>query len=61
MEEVLDEREQKVVMMRYGLDGKEPKTQKETAGVLGVSRSYISRIEKKALEKLKKNLRIDNE
>lgn len=61
MEEVLDEREQKVVMMRYGLDGKEPKTQKETAGVLGVSRSYISRIEKKALEKLKKNLRMENE
>ena len=49
----LDKREQKVIRLRYGLDGKAPMTQRETAEILGISRSYISRIEKKALEKLR--------
>ena len=54
----LDKREQKVIRLRYGLDGKAPMTQRETAEILGISRSYISRIEKKALEKLR--LKLDN-
>ena len=54
----LDNREQKVIRLRYGLDGKAPMTQRETAEILGISRSYISRIEKKALEKLR--LKLDN-
>ncbi len=56
MGKVLDEREKTVIEMRYGLRDGEEHTQKETAKVLGVSRSYVSRIEKKALEKLKKEL-----
>jgi RNA polymerase sporulation-specific sigma factor len=39
--------------MRYGLDGLPPRTQREVAAVCGISRSYVSRIEKKALEKLR--------
>lgn len=52
----LDPREKKVVQLRYGLGGKHPKTQRETAEILGISRSYISRIEKKALSKLRERL-----
>lgn len=53
MGEVLDDREQKVLTLRYGLDGKEPLPQREVAQQCNISRSYISRIEKKALEKLR--------
>ena len=53
VKEALTERERTVVMWRYGLGGKEPLPQREIAKVLGISRSYVSRIEKKALEKLK--------
>ncbi len=52
MEENLTERESLIVKMRYGLDGYREKTQKEIADELGISRSYVSRIEKKALEKI---------
>ena len=52
----LDAREQKVVRLRYGLGGKQPLTQRETAELLGISRSYISRIEKKALAKLREKM-----
>ncbi len=52
--EVLTPREAKIVTMRYGLDNKTPKTQREIAAQCGISRSYVSRIEKKALEKLRK-------
>ncbi|MBO5249008.1 MAG: RNA polymerase sporulation sigma factor SigK [Clostridia bacterium] len=52
IETVLDPREKTVVRLRYGLS-EPPKTQKETAVVLGISRSYVSRIEKSALLKLK--------
>lgn len=48
----LNEREQKVICLRYGLFGKRELTQKEIAAQMGISRSYVSRIEKKALEKL---------
>ncbi len=50
----LDEREKKVIIYRYGLNGNEPLTQREVAKILGVSRSYISRIETKALKTLRK-------
>ena len=53
---VLEEREQQVIRLRYGLSGKPPMTQREAASLLGISRSYISRIEKKALEKLRLKL-----
>ncbi len=53
---VLDERERTVIRMRYGLMGEEPLTQRQVAGKLGISRSYVSRIEKGALEKLKSAL-----
>lgn len=48
----LDERENMVVTLRYGLTGRTPLTQREIAQKCGISRSYVSRIEKKALEKL---------
>ena len=53
---VLTEREAKIIKIRYGIDNMEPKTQRETAQLCGISRSYVSRIEKKALEKLREAL-----
>ena len=50
---VLSEREAEIIRLRYGLNGTPPKTQRETADLCGISRSYVSRIEKKALEKLR--------
>ena len=55
--ECLDERERTVIVMRYGLDGERPRTQRETAEKCGISRSYISRIEKRALARLKEEMR----
>lgn len=52
--EELNEREQKIIVLRYGLDGKEALTQKSVAKMLGISRSYVSRIETKALKQLRK-------
>ena len=52
--EELNEREQKIIVLRYGLDGKEAMTQKSVAKMLGISRSYVSRIETKALKQLRK-------
>ena len=54
IEEVLSEREKIIVKLRYGLGGKVPLTQREVAKKLNISRSYVSRIEKKALQTLKK-------
>ena len=51
---VLDEREKEIITLRYGLAGYKPRTQREVAKHLSISRSYVSRIEKKALEKLKR-------
>lgn len=48
----LDERERKIIILRYGLYGSAELTQQQVAKRLGISRSYVSRIEKKALEKL---------
>ena len=54
LESTLKNREKVVLRHRYGLGGTRVKTQREVAGMLGVSRSYVSRIEKGALEKLKR-------
>mgnify|MGYP000426395403 CR=1 FL=1 len=54
MNEVLTEREKEILTLRYGLDGQGERTQKEVARLYGISRSYVSRIEKKALMKLNK-------
>ncbi|NLK23727.1 MAG: RNA polymerase sporulation sigma factor SigK [Clostridiales bacterium] len=56
MKEVLNKREYDIIIMRYGLEDGKCKTQREIAGYLKISRSYVSRIEKKALKKLKKAL-----
>ena len=48
-----DSRERTIILKRYGLCGNKPHTQKEVAAMMGISRSYVSRIEKKALEKLR--------
>ncbi len=54
IDEVLTDREKEIIIRRYGLNGKKVLTQRELADSLNISRSYISRIEKKALEKLRK-------
>lgn len=53
VESCLDERERQIIRLRYGLYGTMPMTQREVADKLNISRSYVSRIEKKALEKLR--------
>ena len=52
MKEVLKPREKNILEMRFGLDGSKPKTQNEIADMMGISRSYVSRIETKAIGKL---------
>ncbi len=59
IKEVLTPREQKVIILRYGLDGYGQRPQREIAKALNISRSYVSRIEKKALEKLKVRLKTE--
>lgn len=54
--EKLPQREQKIMYMRFGLDGGEEMTQKDVADSLGISQSYISRLEKKIITKLKKEI-----
>ena len=56
VKERLSEREAQIIAMRYGLNNQLPKTQREVAGVCGISRSYVSRIEKRALKKLEEAL-----
>lgn len=53
---VLEPREREILRMRYGLSGATPLTQREVAEQCGISRSYVSRIEKKALRKLREEL-----
>ena len=53
----LSPREQEIINMRYGLDGSMEQTQKEVADTLGISQSYISRLEKKIVSKLKKEMK----
>ena len=52
IDEVLDEREREIIRLRYAVCGGEEMTQREIASMLGISRSYVSRIEKKALKKI---------
>ncbi len=52
----LPQKERELMIRRYGLNGAEPKTQKQLADFMGISQSYISRLEKRILEKLKKQL-----
>ncbi len=52
----LDARERQIVSMRFGLDGEKEQTQKQVADLLNISQSYISRIEKKILHKMKKDI-----
>ena len=56
MESCLEPREYKIICLRYGIKGGRPLTQKETAKLLKISRSYISRIEKKSIEKIKEKV-----
>lgn len=56
VERCLTEQERLIVILRYGLGGKVPMRQREVAQVTGISRSYVSRIEKRALEKLRREL-----
>ena len=53
VDEVLSEQERQVILLRYGLGGNSPKRQREVAEITGISRSYVSRIEKRALQKLR--------
>ncbi len=57
MSDVLKEREKNILKWRYGLDGNKPKTQNQIAKTLGISRSYVSRIETKAINKLAKEIK----
>ena len=54
IKEVLKDRERTIIELRFGLDGNKPKTQHEIAEMMGISRSYVSRIETKAIGKLNK-------
>ena len=56
MKNVLKDREKSIIEFRFGLDGNKPKTQKEIAKSMGISRSYVSRVESKAIEKLSKEI-----
>jgi len=56
VQECLTEREAQIIRLRYGLGGGIPQTQREVAKVFGISRSYVSRIEKRALNKLEEAL-----
>lgn len=53
MNRCLSEQERQVIVLRYGLNGQSAKRQREVADITGISRSYVSRIEKRALEKLR--------
>ena len=54
--ECLSSREKEIMIMRFGLGGTQEKTQKEVADIIGISQSYISRLEKKILKKLKREI-----
>lgn len=57
MKDILKEREKQILELRFGLGGKKPKTQNEIAAMMGISRSYVSRIETKAINKLAKEIK----
>ena len=57
MKTSLKDRERTILELRFGLDGNKPKTQNEIAKMMGISRSYVSRIETKAIGKLAKEIK----
>ena len=57
LKSVLKGREKTIIELRFGLDGDKPKTQKQIAKMMGISRSYVSRIETKAIGKLAKEFK----
>ncbi len=57
--EKLSEREREIIRMRYGINGCDVKTQQEVADIMGISRSYVSRIETKVQSKIKKHIRYE--
>ena len=59
MKIALKDREKTILELRFGLGGKKPKTQHEIASMMGISRSYVSRIETKAIQKLNKEFQED--
>ena len=56
MKEILKDRERTIIELRFGLNGTKPKTQNEISAAMGISRSYVSRIETKAISKLSKEM-----
>ena len=54
--ERLEPREKQIITLRFGLDGRQERTQKEVADQLGISQSYISRLEKRIIARLKKEI-----
>ena len=52
----LEPRERRIITMRFGLDGREERTQKEVADVMGISQSYISRLEKRIILRLRRDI-----
>lgn len=61
MKSLLKDRERTILELRFGLDGHKPKTQNEIAKMMGISRSYVSRIETKAIGKLSKEIKEQKE
>lgn len=57
MKDLLKDREKTILELRFGLGGHKPKTQNEIAKMMGISRSYVSRIETKAINKLAKEMK----
>ena len=57
MKSILKNRERTILELRFGIDGHKPKTQIEIAEQMGISRSYVSRIETKAISKLAKEIK----
>ncbi len=57
MQEILKTREKTIIELRFGLNGTKPKTQNQIAEMMGISRSYVSRIETKAIKKLAKEMK----
>ena len=57
IKKVLKNRERTIIELRFGLNGEKPKTQKEIASDMGISRSYVSRIETRAIGKLAKEIK----
>lgn len=57
MKQILKDREKTIIELRFGLGGHKPKTQNEIAKMMGISRSYVSRIETKAIDKLSKEIK----